>query len=92
MRYILRAHMRQFKSSGCARRVTPRMMEYLRYVIDTPVSEATNNLNGKVSDEVIGQKMKITKSRIQQYRSVFAEKFTKEEILELCEEIMKEAA
>tara|TARA_Y100000034_G_scaffold3688_1_gene4431 strand:- start:572 stop:835 length:264 start_codon:yes stop_codon:yes gene_type:complete len=81
-----------FESSGKTKRVTSRMMEYLGHVIDTPIDEGTNNLGGKVADEVIGKKMKVTRSRIANYRDNFAEKYTKEEILELCEEIMKEAA
>jgi|TARA_B110001454_G_C12393820_1_gene297934 hypothetical protein len=81
-----------FESSGETKRVTSRMMEYLGHVIDTPIDEGTNNLGGKVADEVIGKKMKVTRSRIANYRDNFAEKYTKEEILELCEEIMKEAA
>ena len=83
---------RYFEATGRARKVTPRMMEYLGHVIDTPIDEGTNNLGGKVADEVIGKKMKVTRSRIANYRDNFAEKYTKEEILELCEEIMKEAA
>ena len=81
-----------FESSGETKRVTSRMMEYLGHVIDTPIDEGTNNLNGKVADEVIGKKMKVTKSRIANYRNNFAEKYTREEVLELCEDIMKEAA
>ena len=81
-----------FESSGETKRVTSRMMEYLGYVIDTPIDEGTNNLNGKVADEVIGKKMKVTRSRIANYRDNFAEKYTREEVLELCEDIMKEAA
>ena len=81
-----------FESSGETKRVTSRMMEYLGHVIDTPIDEGTNNLGGKVADEVIGKKMKVTKSRIANYRNNFAEKYTREEVLELCEDIMKEAA
>ena len=81
-----------FECSGRTRKVTPRMMEYLGHVIDTPIDEGTNNLGGKVADEVIGKRMKVTRSRIAEFRTKFSEKFTKEEVLELCEEIMKEAA
>ena len=81
-----------FESSGETKRVTSRMMEYLGHVIDTPISEGTNNLDGKVADEVIGKKMNVTRSRVADYRNRFARMFTKEEVLELCEEIMKEAA
>jgi hypothetical protein len=71
--------------------VTPRMMEYLRNVIDTPTVGAYGD-NGKAPDEIIGQKMFVTRERVTHYRKKFAKLYTKEEILELCEEIMKEAA
>jgi len=91
-KYYWANSVKYFESSGETKRVTPRMMEYLSHVIDTPIDEGTNNLNGKVADEVIGKKMKVTKSRIANYRNNFAEKYTREEVLELCEDIMKEAA
>ena len=71
--------------------VTPRMMEYLRNVIDTPTVGAYGD-NGKAPDEVIGKKMYVTSSRIGSFRSAFKRMFTKEEVMELCEEVMKEAA
>ena len=91
-KYYWANSVKYFESSGETKRVTSRMMEYLGHVIDTPIDEGTNNLNGKVADEVIGKKMKVTKSRIANYRNNFAEKYTREEVLELCEDIMKEAA
>ena len=83
--------LRYFETTGRTRRVTPRMMEYLRYVIDTPTVGSYGD-NGKAPDEIIAQKMFVCRDRVGQYRSSFARKFVKEEILELCEEIMKEAA
>ena len=91
-KYYWANSVKYFESSGETKRVTSRMMEYLGYVIDTPIDEGTNNLNGKVADEVIGKRMKVTRSRIAEFRTKFSEKFTKEEVLELCEDIMKEAA
>jgi len=91
-KYYWANSVKYFESSGETKRVTSRMMEYLGHVIDTPIDEGTNNLNGKVADEVIGKRMKVTRSRIANYRNNFAEKYTREEVLELCEDIMKEAA
>tara|TARA_Y100000296_G_scaffold78423_1_gene101101 strand:+ start:114 stop:317 length:204 start_codon:yes stop_codon:yes gene_type:complete len=67
------------------------MMKYLAVIIDTPI-EGKYNLNGKVSDEVIGRKVSLTKSRIGEIRKNIRERLSKEEVLELCEEIMKDAA
>jgi hypothetical protein len=36
--------------------------------------------------------MEVTRDRVAQYRNAFKRMFTKEEVLELCEEVMKEAA
>jgi hypothetical protein len=47
--------------------------------------------NGKAPDDTIGIKMSVCRERVADYRRAF-ERFTKEEVLELCEEIMKEAA
>ena len=80
------------ESTGRTRRVSPRMMEYLRWVIDTPTAGAWGKDNGKAPDDTIGIKMFVTAGRVGQYRSSFERMFTKEEVLELCEEIMKEAA
>ena len=80
-----------FETTGRARKVTPRMMEYLRCVIDTPTVGALGKDNGKAPDDTIGIKMSVTRERVAHYRRAFA-KFAKEEILELCEEVMKEAA
>jgi hypothetical protein len=83
---------RYMESTGRTRRVSPRMMEYLRWVIDTPTAGAWGKDNGKAPDDTIGIKMFVTAGRVGQYRSSFERMFTKEEVLELCEEIMKEAA
>ena len=45
----------------------------------------------KAPDDTIGIKMSVCRERVADYRRAF-ERFTKEEVLELCEEIMKEAA
>ena len=83
---------RYMESTGRTRRVSPRMMEYLRYVIDTPTVGAWGKDSGKAPDDTIGIKMYVTAGRVGDYRNAFAKKFTKEEVLELCEEIMKDAA
>jgi len=82
---------RYFECTGRTRKVTDRMKEYLRVVIDTPTVGAYGD-NGKAPDLVIGKKMNVTAGRVGNYRSAFERMFTKEEVLELCEEIMKEAA
>ncbi len=82
---------RYMESTGRTRQVTPRMMEYLGHVIDTPTVGAYGD-SGKAPDEVIGNKMCVTAGRVGHYRSAFERMFTKEEVLELCEEVMKEAA
>ena len=75
---------RYFEATGRARKVTPRMMEYLAHVIDTPI-------DGRGLHAEIGRKMGVTTGRVGHYRDAFA-RFAKEEIVELCEEVMKEAA
>lgn len=82
---------RYMESTRRARRVSPRMMEYLRCVIDTPTVGAWGKDNGKAPDDIIAIKMGVCRGRVADYRRSF-EYFTKEEVLELCEEIMKEAA
>ena len=83
--------MRRFESTGRARKVTPRMMEYLGHVIDTPLEGNREEKNGYVTDVRIGKKMGVTGNRVGHYRWSLA-RFTKEEIRELCAEVMKEAA
>ena len=82
--------MRYFESTGRARKVTPRMMEYLATVIDTPTVGAYGD-NGKAPDAVIGKKMGVTNGRVGDYRKACS-RLKREEIAELCEEILKEAA
>jgi len=82
---------RYMESTRRTRRVSPRMMEYLRCVIDTPTVGALGKDNGKAPDDIIAIKMGVCRGRVADYRRSF-ERFTKEEVLELCEEIMKEAA
>jgi hypothetical protein len=84
---IMNMNTRYMESTGRTRQVTPRMMEYLGHVIDTPTVGAYGD-NGKV----IGKKMDVTRNRIGSFRSAFVRMFTKEEVLELCEEVMKETA
>ncbi len=88
---------RYMESTGRTRKVTPRMMEYLGHVIDTPTVGEWKDGKAwrcvdKAPDEVIGNKMEVTRDRVAQYRNAFKRMFTKEEVLELCEEVMKEAA
>ncbi len=82
--------MRRFESTGRAWKVTPRMMEYLATVIDTPTVGAYGD-NGKAPDAVIGKKMGVTNGRVGDYRKACS-RLKREEIAELCEEILKEAA
>ena len=82
---------RYMESTERSRLVTPRMMEYLRWVIDTPTAGAWGKDNGKAPDDTIGIKMSVCRERVADYRRAFA-RFTKEEVLELCEEVMKEVA
>ena len=83
---------RYFECTNRTRKVTNRMKEYLGHVIDSPTVDARGNDNGKAPDEVIGIKMGVTRGRVGDYRTAFERMFTKEEVLELCEEIMKDAA
>ena len=80
-----------FQSTGCKKQVSFRMMEYLGHVIDTPTAGAWGKDNGKAPDDTIGIKMSVCRERVADYRRAFA-RFTKEEVLELCEEVMKEVA
>jgi len=79
--------LRYMETTGRAKKVTPRMMEYLGHVIDTPTAGAWGKDSGKAPDDTIGIKMCVTAGRVGQYRSAFERMFTKEEVLELCEEI-----
>ncbi len=88
---MTKLNLRYFECTDRTVSVTPSMMKYLAVIIDTPI-EGKYNLNGKVSDEVIGRKVSLTKSRIGEIRKNIRERLSKEEVLELCEEIMKDAA
>ena len=84
---------RYFESTGRERYApTPRMMEYLGHVIDLPTDNIRGKDTGKAPDEVIGEKMRVTRSRIGTLRHAIARFYNKEEVLELCEEVMKETA
>ena len=82
--------MRRFESTGRTWKVTPRMMEYLATVIDTPTVGVYGD-NGKAPDAVIGKKMGVTNRRVGNYRNACS-RWKREEIAELCEEILKEAS
>ena len=84
---------RYFESTGRKRITpTPRMMEYLGHVIDLPTDNNRGKDTGKAPDEVIGEKMRVTRSRVGLYRHAFARNYNKEEVLELCADVMKETA
>ena len=84
---------RYFESTGRERKApSPRMMEYLGHVIDLPTDNYRGKDTGKAPDEVIGQKMCVTRGRIWSLRKDIAKNYNKQEVLELCEEIMKEVA
>ncbi len=82
--------MRRFESTGRTWKVTPRMMEYLATVIDAPTVGAYGD-NGKAPDAVIGKKMGVTRGRVSDYRNACS-RLKREELAELCEEILKGAA
>ena len=84
---------RYFESTGRERYApTPRMMEYIGHVIDLPTDNIRGKDTGKAPDEVIGEKMGVTRSRIFDLRHAIARFYNKEEVLELCAEVMKETA
>jgi len=66
-------------------KLSPRMLTYLRNVIDTPIE-------GRGLDAEIARKMLITRSCVYTYKKGVGERLTKEELLEVCSIIMKEAA
>jgi hypothetical protein len=61
------------------------MVDYLRAVIDTPIED-------RGLDTEIARKMSITPSCVYSYKKGVRERLTKEELLEVCSIIMKEAA
>jgi len=66
-------------------KLSPRMREYLTLVIDTPIE-------GFGLDAEIARRMNITPGCVYIYKKGIAERLTREELLEVCENIMKEAA
>jgi hypothetical protein len=66
-------------------KVSPSMLRYLRAVIDTPVE-------GRGLDSEIARSVNCTRSWAYTMKKMIAKRLTREELLEVCEEIMKEAA
>ena len=66
-------------------KVSPSMLRYLRAVIDTPIE-------GKGLDAALCRKFRRSRSYSSTMRRLIAKRLTREELLEVCEEIMKEAA
>ena len=66
-------------------KVSPSMLRYLRAVIDTPIE-------GRGLDAEICRKLCRSRSYSSTMRRLIAKRLTREELLEVCEEIMKEAA
>ena len=66
-------------------KLSPRMLDYLRMVIDTPIE-------GRGLDAEIARKMRRTPSCIYLHKKGVAHRLTREELLEVCSEIMKEVA
>ena len=66
-------------------KVSPSMLKYLREVIDTPIE-------GRGLDAEICRKVNRSRAWSGQMKKMIAERLTRDELLEVCEEIMKEAA
>ena len=66
-------------------KVSPSMLRYLRAVIDTPIE-------GRGLDAELCRKFRRSRSYSSTMRRMIAKRLTREELLEVCEEIMKEAA
>jgi hypothetical protein len=66
-------------------KLSPSMLRYLRAVIDTPVE-------GRGLDSEIARSVNCTRSWAYTMKKMIAKRLTREELLEVCEEIMKEAA
>tara|TARA_R100001082_G_scaffold107184_1_gene80797 strand:+ start:159 stop:398 length:240 start_codon:yes stop_codon:yes gene_type:complete len=66
-------------------KVSPSMLKYLREVIDTPIE-------GRGLDAEICRKVNRSRTWSFQMKKMIAERLTRDELLEVCEEIMKEAA
>ena len=66
-------------------KLSPRLLDYLRNVIDTPI-------DGRGLDSEIARNMRISRSCVYIYKKMIAERLTRKELLEVCDEIMKEVA
>ena len=66
-------------------KVSPSMLRYLRAVIDTPIE-------GRGLDAELCRKFRRSRAYSSTMRRLIAKRLTREELLEVCEEIMKEAA
>ena len=66
-------------------KLSPSMLRYLRAVIDTPVE-------GRGLDSEIARSVNCTRSWAYTMKKMIAKRLTREELLEVCEKIMKEAA
>ena len=66
-------------------KLSPSMLKYLREVIDTPIE-------GRGLDAEICRKVNRSRTWSFQMKKMIAERLTRDELLEVCEEIMKEAA
>ena len=66
-------------------KLSPSMLKYLREVIDTPIE-------GRGLDAEISRKVCRSRAWSGQMKKMIAKRLTREELLEVCKEIMKEAA
>ena len=66
-------------------KVSPSMLRYLRAVIDIPIE-------GRGLDAALCRKLRRSRTYSYSMRRLIAKRLTREELLEVCEEIMKEAA
>ena len=66
-------------------KVSHSMLRYLRAVIDIPIE-------GRGLDAALCRKLRRSRSYSSNMRRLIAKRLTREELLEVCEEIMKEAA
>ena len=66
-------------------KLSPSMLKYLRAVIDTPIES-------RGLDAEIARRMNRSRGWSSQMKIMVAKRLTREELLEVCGEIMKEAA
>ena len=64
-------------------KLSPRMLDYIRNVIDTPIE-------GKGMNFEVARKMRITPTRSYELKTLIKKRLTKDELLEVCAKIMKE--